>query len=179
MNNTTKYILFQCRTVQPFRVTHGKSYWIFYEVSDTREWNLRQILDDEIVIEFDTDDKDLAWKGINFTAINLFNAGYRFEIWDHGGKSPHIHIRNCPIAHLDKDKLRSFKKFFIKKYVAKGYENCVDYSLCGIHVIALENVNHWKGKYGVKKLLHKFNPNEKLSISEKELDEIIEWGKEK
>ena len=158
MNNITKYKLYQCRTVEPFRVAEGKSSWHWYnpEMLFQQEWNLRQILSSEIITEFDTEDVDLAWEAINFTAINLTKAGIEFEVWDHGGKSPHLHIRNLPIAHLEKDKLRLFKKLFIKKYVPGEYLDIVDNSLTGIHLVAIEGVEHWKGCYDVKMLVHKF-----------------------
>jgi len=159
MNKMAQFYLFQCRTTQPFRVAYGKSSWKNYEIGDTRTWNLREILNNEIVIEFDTEDKVKALQGIHQTGINLFNAGITFEVWDHGGKSPHLHIRNLPIGHLPKDKLREMKKLFLKEFVPKEYLDCVDFSLCGIHLIALEWTNHWKNKYGVKRLLHKFEPN--------------------
>ncbi len=151
-----KEILDSYRKKQPFRVSVGKSKWIQYE-SFNPSYNLREILKDEIVIEFDNDDKNLTWKGINFTAINLHNAGIEFEIWDHGGKSPHLNIHNLPIAHLEKDKLRLFKKIFIRKYVPIQYLKWADISLTGIHLLAIEWCEHWKGCYDIKKLLNKFN----------------------
>jgi len=166
-----KQILDSYRLKQPFKVSTGQKHiingeekfakWFDYETFDPK-WKLREILKDEIVIEFDTDDKDKAFEGINFTGINLYNAGITFEVWEHGGKSPHLHIHNIPIAHLEKDKLRLFKKLFIRKYVPLEYLGCVDYSLTGIHLLAIEWVDHWKGKYGVKKLLHKFYPQETI-----------------
>lgn len=160
MNMETKYKLYQCRTIQPFRVAEGKSKWFWFDLDMrvNRDWNLREILDDEVVIEFDTDNKNEAWKGINFTAINLLKAGFTFEIYDHQGRSPHLHIRNLPLEHLSKGKLREFKKFFIRKFVPSEYLDKVDLSLCGIHLIAIEYQKHWKNKYGVKELLHKFEP---------------------
>jgi len=154
--NKVQYNLYQCKTKQPdFRVTKGKSVWVYYH---GQECDLREILKSEIVIEFDTDDQNKAWEGINFTGINLYNAGYTFEIWDHEGKSPHLHIRNLPIEHLSKDELRTFKRVFIKTYVPEKYLDCVDFSLCGIHLLALEWAFHWKGCYGIKKLLYRFEP---------------------
>lgn len=147
------------RQKQPFRVAVGKSKWVNYETFNPA-YNLREILKDEIVIEFDTDSRDIAYEGINFTAINLYRAGYTFSIWEHGGRSPHLHIHNLPITHLSKGKLREFKKFFIRKFVPEKYLDYVDFSLCGIHLIAIEWSNHWKGCYGIKRLLNEFNPQE-------------------
>ncbi len=140
---------------QPFRVAIGKSKWINYEVFNPN-YDLREILKDEIVIEFDTENKNISWEAINFTGINLLHGGFTFEVWDHNGRSPHLHIHNLPIANLEKDKLRAFKKFFIKKFVPVEYEPYVDTSLCGIHLVSIEYQEHWKKCYGIKKLLWRF-----------------------
>lgn len=140
---------------QIFRVSVGKSKWKEYH-SFNQSYNLREILNDEIVIEFDSEDRDLTWTAINLTGVNLYNAGLDFEIWEHGGKSPHIHIHNLPIGNLDKDKRTIFKKLFIRKYVPIEYLQWVDYSLTGTHLIAIEWANHWKGCYSVKRLLWRF-----------------------
>ena len=169
MNMETKYKLYQCRTIQPFRIACGKSIWFWFDLDMrvNRDWNLREILNSEIVIEFDMpkdwkgtleDFQNLSYEAINLTGVNLFNAGFTFEVWEHGGKSPHLHIHNLPITHLEKDKLRLFKKLFIRKYVPEEYLKWVDYSLTGIHLLAIEYQFHWKNKYGVKELLHKFEP---------------------
>lgn len=145
------------RKKQSFRVAIGKNKWIEYKEFNP-DHNLREILNDEIVIEFDTPDQNKAWEGINFTAINLYRAGYTFEVWDHKGKSPHLHIHNLPIQDLSQEKRVLFKKMFIRKYVPKDYLTCVDISLTGIHLIAIEWANHWKGCYGIKELLFEFDP---------------------
>ncbi len=164
-----RYRLFQLRNKQPLRVTIGKSKWLFYENFDDRfnNCNLREVLHDEIVIEFDDtkwnktlqEFKDvISWPGINFTAVRLYEAKISFEVWDHEGKSPHIHIHNLPITDLSKDDRKLWKETFVKYYTPEEYKDYVDTSLCGIHLVALEWSYHWKGKYGIKRLLHKFNP---------------------
>lgn len=167
-----KALLDNFRAKQPFRVSTGKKYiingvekgakWYPYEIKglDWQKWRLREILDDEVVIEFDNKNRDLTWTAINLTAINLLKAGIEFEIWDHKGKSPHLHIHNLPIEDLEPDKRRLFKKLFIRKYVPLDYLEWVDESLCGVHIVALEWCNHWKDKYDVKKLLSKFKPED-------------------
>ena len=152
-----KNLLEEYRKKQPFRVAMGKSQWVDYTEFNPA-YNLREILNDEIVIEFDTTDGNKAWEGINFTGINLLKAGISFEVWDHEGKSPHLHIHNLPIADLSPDKRALFKKCFIRKYVPLEYLGCVDLSLTGVHLIAIEWANHWKGCYNVKRLLSKFKP---------------------
>lgn len=140
---------------QPFRVTIGKSAWQTYEKFDER-YNMREILDDEIVCEFDCDDLEIVVRAISQTGLNLLNAGYVFEYWEHGGKSPHLHIHNLPIKHLSPSDRAMFKKIFLKKYVPVEYLQYVDMSLTGIHMIALEWSEHWKGCYGVKRLIQVF-----------------------
>ena len=137
---------------QAFRVAIGTSAWINYEIF-TPAYNLREILNDEVVIEFDTD-RAVSLIATEKTKLNLHNAGYTFEIWDHNGRSPHIHIHNLPIANLDPKKKSTFKKLFIKKYVPLEYQIFVDSSLTGIHLIRLEYSPCWKGKYGIKELIY-------------------------
>ena len=159
-----KKLLDSYRLKQEFRCSVGKSKWINYEQFNPK-FNLRLILDDEIAIEFDMPEdykggipkfrEEISWPAINFTGVSLWKAGISFEVWDHGGKSPHIHIHDLPISGLSPEKRSIFKKFFIRKYVPLEYLDYVDTSLCGIHLIALEWAEHWKGCYGVKELVHK------------------------
>ncbi len=157
MNKMAEYNLFQCRINQPFRVAVGKSYWHWYnsEMLFPQSWNLREILRNEIVIEFDNVERDIALEACRLTTENLKQLNISFEVWDHMGKSPHLHIHNLPIPQLSKNKLKEFKKFLVRKFVPEEYHEVVDFSLCGIHLVAIENVNHWKGKYEVKKLIWK------------------------
>lgn len=162
-------LLDEYRKKQSFRVAIGTSKWIHYEIGQFKpEYNLREILKDEIVIEFDTLKKwevmdtqekheflEICARAISQTGINLVNAGYDFEYWEHGGKSPHLHIHNLPIAQLTDSQRATFKKIFIKKYVPEEFHKYVDLTLTGIHVIALEWANHWKGCWGVKRLIAK------------------------
>lgn len=159
LQNKRKELLDEYRKKQPFRVSVGKSKWIDYNEFKP-EYNLREILNDEIVIEFDSEDRNSTWEAINQTAINLYQAGYSFEIWDHNGRSPHLHIHNLPILDLNQERRQLFKKIFIRKYVPLEYLGKVDISLTGIHLVAIEFSEHWKKKYGIKKLIHKFNLKE-------------------
>jgi hypothetical protein len=182
-HNIPKQLLDTYRQKQPFRISIGKTKWFWYEPENYNSaYNLREILKDEIVFEFDSTKyekdlgkkwevmtkeerdvfRDISYEAINFTAINLYKAGYSFSIWEHKGKSPHLHIQDLPISHFEKDKLRKFKKFFINKYCPEEYLPYVDYSLCGVHLVAIEWTNHWKGCYDVKRLLSEFNPKEAI-----------------
>ncbi len=157
--NDMKWILFHCWTTdKTFRVAIGKGKWSNYNPYNINpeyrhNWNLREILKNELVIEFDVDNKEVALQAIKLTAINLTNSNISFEIWSHNGKSPHLHIRNLDIDHLEKTKLKEFKKFLVKKFVPIEFHDIVDLSLCGIHLVALEGCNHWKQKYTIKTLI--------------------------
>lgn len=155
-----KELLDSYRLKQSFRVAIGKSTWTPYE-SFNEAYNLREILNDEIVIEFDHEDRNLTWKAILDTAVKLYEAGLIFQIWEHGGKSPHLHIHNLDIAHLEQSKRALFKKLFIRKYVDLEFLPYVDFSLTGIHLLAIEYSFHWKGKYSYKVLWNEYNPEVK------------------
>jgi len=166
-----KEILNQLAKKQAFKVSTGETYIIngkevhakwFYYNEYSPKWRLRQILDDEIVIEFDVDDKLTGWLATNETCINLYNKGYEFEIWEHNGRSPHIHIRDLPIKHLDKQKRAVFKKVFIRNYVPLKFLGWVDYSLTGNHLVRLEYSPCFKGKHKTKELVYKFNPKKEV-----------------
>ncbi len=154
-----KALLETYRKKQSFRVSIGKSSWVPYE-SFNPAYDLREILNDECVIEFDTTDKDFADKAINATAVNLYRSGLVFQIWSHGGRSMHIHIHDLPITPLIQEERTLFKKVFIRKIVDKEFLPLVDISLTGTHLIALEWQKHWKGCYGIKELIYEFNPQE-------------------
>lgn len=171
-----KNLLDTYRLKQPFKVSTGQKYLINGELKHARwfdyeefnpKWRLREVLKDEIVIEFDFNDfkgliKDfqdiVSNPGIKKTGDNLFKEGFSFSVWSHNGKSPHLHIQNLPIKHLNKEELKLFKEFFIKKFVPIEYHKYLDFSLCGVHLVRLEHSKCWKNKYGIKQLVKEFNP---------------------
>ena len=163
MQPLTQEILTNFRKKQHFRCSIGKSKWVQYETFNPK-YNLREIMNDEVVIEFD-EPKDwdmsidnfrllVSYPAIVSTAYNLIKDNINFEIWCHGGRSPHLQIQNLPITHLNKDQRKLFKQTFIKYYVPEHYQKFSDYSLCGIHLLAIEWCPHWKGCYGIKKLVY-------------------------
>lgn len=111
---------------------------------------LREIAPNEVVIEYDTY-KESARALVNNTIRFLHGNNYNFAVYDHGGRSPHIHVYDIRgLEELDDDMRRTYKKLFISKYAP--YEQ-VDYSLTGIGLIALEHKPHFK--YGtIKKLVY-------------------------
>jgi len=129
--------------------------------------NRRQIEANEIV--FDVDNREIGFEAINFIGINLYNAGYNFEIWyAEGQKSPHLHIKNIPhLDELNQEQLKKYKEFFIKKYTPKEYLRFVDLALCSSHLIAEENKPHYKYRT-IKKLCGVFN-EDKINFCDREI----------
>lgn len=116
--------------------------------------NLIEIRVDEIVIEFDeTSNKDDSKKcssdsrdkWFKQTIKNLEKEGIDFKVYDHKGKSPHIHLR------LNRNASKEEKENIVKYYSPKQSHEFVDLSLCGIHLIAVPYAKHWK--YGTMKEL--------------------------
>ena len=104
---------------------------------------LREIMKDEIIIEFDTDDKKLVDKLITETMKKLHQDKYKFYIYSHTGKSPHIHIYNIKqLNNLCDDIVSKYKHLFIKKY---GNHITADLSLSRKgQIIAMEYKPHFK-----------------------------------
>lgn len=145
-----KELLEEYKKKQPFQVTIGRSKWVNYEKFDPK-YNLREILSDEVVIEFDLDNPPLTYWAINITCLNLLTAGYHFEVWKHEGKSPHLHIHNLSIKNLGDNERSLFKRMFAERYVPEKFHRWLDKSLFGRHLIALEWAKHWKIRDSGKK----------------------------
>jgi hypothetical protein len=116
----------------------------------------REISFNEIV--FDVDNREVGFEAINFIGINLYNAGYNFEIYyAEGQKSPHLHIKNIPhLEELNKEQLEEYKKAIIQRYTPSEYLPYADLSIQGKHLIAQEGKPHFKYKT-IKKLLNIWN----------------------
>lgn len=127
----------------------------------------RLIEPNEIV--FDVDNREWGFHGINFTGINLANAGYKFEIWySEGGKSPHLHTKNIyGLDGLTKEQLQKYKELFLLKYCPQEYRKYLDLQVAGKHRIAEENKPHYKYKT-IKKLCGVWN-EDKENFAEQEL----------
>lgn len=137
----------------------------------------RWIKPNEIV--FDFDNRKFGFHGINFTGINLANAGYKFEIWySEGGKSPHLHIKDIQFLDLkNQEQINKYKELFLLKYTPKKYKEFLDLQIAEKHKIAEENKSHYKYKT-IKKLCGVWN-EDKENFAEPELleeakQEIIE-----
>jgi len=136
-------------------------------------YNLRQVLKNEVIIEFDFDDKAytlddmrrLSNQAIEITKQSLKNNNISFEIWDFNGKSPHLHIKNLPISKYEDNVRPKIKLTIAKKYVPNEYHELIDTSNLGNKtMIALEWCQHFKKtkggiNRGVKTLIYSYNAN--------------------
>jgi hypothetical protein len=138
--------------------------------------NLKWIAQNEII--FDMDDRALGIEAINFIGINLYYAGYKFEIWyAEGQKSPHLHIKEIPhLEELSPEQLKKYKELFIDKYCPSEYLSFADKSLCTKHLVAQEGLPHFKYKT-IKKLMGVWN-EDKLNFCDREIYEQLTKTKE-
>lgn len=126
-----------------------------------KNWkNLRLISRNEIVL--DCDNKEFGDLGIKQVGLMMSIKGYKLEVWNHGGKSYHIHIKDIPhISKLSDKSNKLYKELITKRYIAeakcyvgnKHYFKDFDFSVCRINnLIAEENKPHHRSKK-VKKLI--------------------------
>jgi len=130
----------------------------FKRAHDGLEPSLRKIAKDEIIIEFDDVIRKEGLK-LCSKSLKLLEGYYNVEVWDHLGKSCHLHIKDIEgLNELDDELVRKYKLAFIKIYTNDCKNR--DKSLCSKeHLIACENTHHHKIKlenkpYGIKKLIH-------------------------
>ncbi len=111
----------------------------------TKFYKHRQGMPNEIRIEFDSEDKNKNWENINFTAINLWKAGYSFAVFlTEGGRGPHIHIYDIDeLDNFEIEQREHYRKEFLKKFCPIGSNP--DLGLCNEkHLCALEFAIHFK-----------------------------------
>lgn len=111
---------------------------------------LREVLPHEIIIEFDGYEGHTRAEAVRLvkeTCRKLSEAEFQYIVFDHEGKSPHIHIFIEGLDKLPYEKRTDYKKAFIKKYSTCPEKT--DMSLCGSHLVALEYAPHFK--YGREK----------------------------
>lgn len=117
---------------------------------------IRELALNEVVWEYDgewtkgLDKKEIqeqARKLVLETLLNLHRAGYGVIVFDHDGKSPHLHAFIKDLEKVPADKRKKYKELLMKKYTSDI--NKVDLSLAGEHLIAVEYAPHWK--YGTIK----------------------------
>lgn len=139
----------------------------FKRAHEGKEPSLRPIASNEVVIEFEGSRKENE-EWLHETENLLFN--HSFEVYDHNGKSSHLHLRIEGLEKLDPKERQKYKKEFIKKYTPEG--SIPDFSLCNNrHLVASEGFLHFKRSrlgeekakhYTVKKLLRTWNEGIKI-----------------
>jgi len=109
--------------------------------SPFKPYNHRSILNNEIVIEFDNDDKEVNKKATLEVLKRLREDGIAYSYWDSGNKSFHVH---CLVDIPPDANRKYFKKAFLQAYT-EGLEVKPDYAVCNNgHLIRAENGVHEK-----------------------------------
>lgn len=140
----------------------------------------RPIDRNEIILEYDDEErgKELADEQIS----KLMDMGLSFKVYDHNGKSPHIHLEFDDLKFIDEDRLSKAKKI-ITEYLS--VDKSIDMSLCAKgKFIAKENEQHWKSYlsderyklYGKKILQKEFSngKNEADAVLSNKLDNLTQ-----
>ncbi|MFA6023107.1 MAG: phage/plasmid primase, P4 family [Candidatus Pacearchaeota archaeon] len=120
--------------------------------------NLIEINENELVGEIDEESKikenrgkvctkEERYKWIDETIAKLESENVGYDLFDHKGKCPHIHL------FLNKEANKNKKESILKYYFPKDSWEFVDTSLCGSHLIAVPYSPHYK--YGTIKDLIK------------------------
>lgn len=126
----------------------------FQRVNSSKYATHRMVMKDEIVIEFDLD-YDVMVHEFGVCVDKLKRDGYKFYIFDHKGKSPHLHIYNVAgLNHLGKDVRREYKKLFLKYYAGPLCDVSLAYPG---HLIACEFKKHHRTNV-FKSLVNVVNP---------------------
>ncbi len=104
----------------------------------------REVADDEIVIEFDTDNNMLVKTLINKVIIRLHYLDYKYAVFDHYGRSPHIHIYSITgLSDLEPILRTEYKRTFCN-YITKSKYLDAGVNTTREHLIAYEFRKHWK-----------------------------------
>lgn len=117
-------------------------------------YNHRNILDNEIVIEFDNPDPTKNGNCAGLVVQKLKNAGIDHSVWSSGGKSVHVH---CHFDLAEYKDLKLIKRMIIEALVKDiGCEP--DYQLCvRRHLIRAEFGMHEKSGLFKKRIMETVN----------------------
>jgi len=136
---------------------YRKVYTKFEEiVNELPSLPLREQMKDEIIIESDSYHKGVAHYQMRYIIRRLKRDNITFFLFDHKGKSPHLHIYDIKgLDKLDSDIRSMYIHKFMNKYAPQPE---IDRSFCkSRQLIASEFQQHWKTddehKYGVKQLI--------------------------
>jgi hypothetical protein len=117
---------------------------------------LREISRNEVVIEFDTDNRTRVNKLVRKVVKKLRYSGYNFAVFDHKGRSPHIHVYNIRgLEEQEPSVISAYKRLFLNKY-SPFRETDVGLNTASSHLVAVEFKPHFKHGH-VKELLYSTN----------------------
>lgn len=121
--------------------------------SDVKKYNHRMVLNDEVVIEFDTDSPEKNLELIEGVVKKVLKDGIRYSLWHSGNKSYHLHffINGKNVVNQ-----RLLKKVVMRHYT-EGLDTLPDLQLAGNHMIRAEFGLH--EKTGVSKNLIRQSPS--------------------
>jgi hypothetical protein len=124
----------------------------FYSSHPKYKWNHRCILNNEIVIEYDTNDVSLNKELAVIARDNLHKDNFKTSLWFSGNKSYHLHFF---INTKNAGKLNTLKRCILKYYgtITKDKVYLPDLAMAGSHNIRLEYGVHEKTK-AIKHLVH-------------------------
>lgn len=140
----------------------------FYDRTNfKKEWNLREILETELVIEFDAL-PEIALKACYTTCINLINDKMHFVVfYAEGMRCPHIHLYDfLPLEELTPEQQKWVRLSYCNKVVDWADLRYLDRSLMETgHTISLEFSKHFRhGK--MLKLMFEHVPHKPLNDTE-------------
>ena len=108
--------------------------------SDTKKYNHRMILQQEVVIEFDTENHEDNFKYVDTISKRLIKEGIKYSLWHSGNKSYHLHFF---VSTKQATNIRLLKKS-IMRYFSEGLPVLPDLQLAGNHMIRAEYGKHEK-----------------------------------
>lgn len=122
-----------------------RTLYLSEDYNPYKEYNHRSLLDNEIVIEYDLEDKELNKKYVDIIRERLTKDGIIYSLWHSGNKSIHLHVL---VDTKEAKNLSLLKNAFIRVY-SEGLP-LPDMRLIGKHLIRAEyGINE---KTGVRKV---------------------------
>lgn len=107
-----------------------------------KPYNHRSILMNEIVIEFDDDDKPTNLKLAEIVVDRLKKDNIAYSMWDSGNKSYHVHF----LVDMKQCKNVALMKKVIMRHYTEGLNIQPDMRLAGVHLVRAEfGVNEKSG----------------------------------
>ena len=153
---------------------------------DIEDQNLRQIMNNEVIIEFDFikegDHREEALKYIERIKKALIKEDKNFYITDHDGKSPHVRFQIKGLEGYDFNYIKSYKEKIVAQILKtikfSSINLTVDNSLLNseFKLISLEERPHWKQKYegAIEKIIFKHDSKEHFIVKEEQIKKIID-----